>query len=112
MVLLFQYGVSKHGIGGLTDMLMAQRAASTESKFLSLGCMAFPIRTMCGVMSFHCLYRPGIKSLPRISAALQNRMPQKAKKTIRWNSKPACQFSGVAQGSKKFTELLKRSEGK
>ena len=36
MVLLFQYGVSKHGIAGLTDMLMAQRAASTESKFLSL----------------------------------------------------------------------------
>ena len=42
MVLLFQYGVSKHGIGGLTDMLMAQRTASTESKFLSLGFIQHP----------------------------------------------------------------------
>ena len=36
MVLLFQYGVSKQGIAGLMDMLMAQETASTESKFLSL----------------------------------------------------------------------------
>ena len=36
MVLLFQYGVSKQGIAGLMDMLMAQGTASTESKFLSL----------------------------------------------------------------------------
>ena len=32
MVLLFQYGVSKQGIAGLKDMLMAQGIASTESK--------------------------------------------------------------------------------
>ena len=36
MVLLFQYGVSKQGIAGLMDMLMAQGTASAESKFLSL----------------------------------------------------------------------------
>ena len=36
MVLLFQYGVSKQGIAGLMDMLMAQGTASTESKSLSL----------------------------------------------------------------------------
>ncbi len=36
MLLLFQYGVSKQGIAGLMDLLMAQGNASTKSKFLSL----------------------------------------------------------------------------
>jgi hypothetical protein len=36
MAMMFQCGVVKQGIAGLMDMLMAQDAASTESKFLSL----------------------------------------------------------------------------
>ena len=41
MVPLFQYSVSKQGIAGLMDMLMAQGTASTESKFLSLKAQRF-----------------------------------------------------------------------
>ncbi len=36
MVMTLQCGVVKQGIAGLMGVLMAQGAASTESKFLSL----------------------------------------------------------------------------
>lgn len=36
MALMLQCGVVKQGIAGLIDALMAQGAASSESKFLSL----------------------------------------------------------------------------